>query len=128
MNTAVHYYQPCPVCSRALRIRVSLLGKHVYCQHCGGGFRATDPATRQSTGGHAAAARTALAGAEDRPAAFAPGADDLLERVEVVLRRAAEARAAVEIPVRQAVGPNACAERSGQPAVSSLASPASTRQ
>jgi hypothetical protein len=38
----VCYHQPCPVCGRSLRIGVMLLGQRVYCQHCGGGFIATD--------------------------------------------------------------------------------------
>ena len=52
---AVCYHQSCPVCGRNLRIRVMLLGQRVYCQHCGGGFIATDacdntPATRVTGG------------------------------------------------------------------------------
>lgn len=38
----VCYHQDCPVCGRNLRIRVVLLGRRVYCQHCGGGFIASD--------------------------------------------------------------------------------------
>ncbi|MFM9195658.1 MAG: zf-TFIIB domain-containing protein, partial [Planctomycetia bacterium] len=38
----VCYHQNCPVCGRNLRIRVTLLGRLVYCQHCGGGFVASD--------------------------------------------------------------------------------------
>ena len=34
----VCYHQNCPVCGRNLRIRVTLLARRVYCQHCGGGF------------------------------------------------------------------------------------------
>ena len=36
----MHFYQSCPICGRSLRIRVTLLGKKVYCRHCGGGFSA----------------------------------------------------------------------------------------
>lgn len=36
----VFFNQPCPVCGRQLHIRVQLLGRRVYCQHCGGGFTA----------------------------------------------------------------------------------------
>ena len=41
-DNPVCYHQSCPVCGRNLRIRVLLLGQRVYCQHCGGGFIATD--------------------------------------------------------------------------------------
>ena len=44
MSDSVYYHQGCPVCGRMLRIGVRLLGQRVYCQHCGGGFRATDVA------------------------------------------------------------------------------------
>jgi hypothetical protein len=111
MNTVVHYFQSCPVCGRALRIRVSLLGKHVYCQHCGGGFRATDPATRAApvVQPHHAAVQPHHAAVQPHHAAVAamapacgngdghhvapPCEDDLLHRVEVVLRRAEQVRA-----------------------------------
>ena len=33
-----------------LRIGVRLLGQRVYCQHCGGGFRATDEAIEEDEG------------------------------------------------------------------------------
>ncbi|NBW96201.1 MAG: response regulator [Planctomycetia bacterium] len=39
------FHQGCPVCGRLLRIRVTLLGRRVYCQHCGGGFVAADSAS-----------------------------------------------------------------------------------
>ena len=42
MSDSVYYHQGCPVCGRMLRIGVRLLGQRVYCQHCGGGFRASD--------------------------------------------------------------------------------------
>lgn len=42
MSESVYYHQGCPVCGRMLRIGVRLLGQRVYCQHCGGGFRASD--------------------------------------------------------------------------------------
>jgi hypothetical protein len=42
-EATVHFHQACPVCGRQLRVRLSLLGQRVYCQHCGGGFVATDP-------------------------------------------------------------------------------------
>lgn len=42
MSSKVVFHQPCPVCGRTLQIRVQLLGRRVYCQHCGGGFVARD--------------------------------------------------------------------------------------
>jgi hypothetical protein len=36
------FNQSCPVCGRRLLIRLQLLGRRVYCQHCGGGFQARD--------------------------------------------------------------------------------------
>ena len=38
----VYFNRSCPVCGRRLQIRVQLLGRRVYCQHCGGGFTAVD--------------------------------------------------------------------------------------
>lgn len=40
----VFFNQPCPVCGRALHVRIQLLGRRVYCQHCGGGFTAVGEA------------------------------------------------------------------------------------
>ncbi|MFM8283179.1 MAG: hypothetical protein ACKOCW_06430 [Planctomycetaceae bacterium] len=85
MNHVVHYVQACPVCGRTLRVRVSLLGKRVYCQHCGGGFRATDPATRVVSNGADGLPSDRLAIDGVAPGA---GGDDLLRRVETVLQRA----------------------------------------
>ncbi|MEY3032513.1 MAG: hypothetical protein RLZZ622_988 [Planctomycetota bacterium] len=50
MSDSVYYHQGCPVCGRMLRIGVRLLGRRVYCQHCGGGFRATDPDLESTAG------------------------------------------------------------------------------
>jgi transposase len=44
-QSGVSYHQSCPVCGRSLIVNVRLLGRRVYCQHCGGGFLATDPAS-----------------------------------------------------------------------------------
>ena len=77
---AISYLQRCPVCSRLLRIRVTLLGKQVFCQHCGGKFLATDPATRPC----APAAEVAGCSHHDH----SHPADPLLERVEAILQRA----------------------------------------
>jgi len=46
MDHLVSYHQSCPVCGRNLHIGVTLLGKRVYCQHCGGAFVATEAADR----------------------------------------------------------------------------------
>ena len=50
MSDSVYYHQGCPVCGRMLRIGVRLLGQRVYCQHCGGGFRATDETLEDDEG------------------------------------------------------------------------------
>jgi len=76
---SVCYHQNCPVCGRNLRIRVMLLGRLVYCQHCGGGFTAT------------AACEGSSAACEEpsgRPAANRPQSaivDELIERAAVML-------------------------------------------
>ena len=44
MSNTVSFQQGCRVCGRWLQIPVTLLGKRVYCQHCGGGFVASDAA------------------------------------------------------------------------------------
>lgn len=43
MTHQISYIQACPVCGRHVNVDVRLLGARVYCQHCGGGFRACDP-------------------------------------------------------------------------------------
>jgi hypothetical protein len=73
----VFYNQMCPVCGRTLRIQVTLLGRRVYCQHCGGGFVAMDESLR-SNGDFGACAR--------RPA---DAVEALLERADLTLRRVA---------------------------------------
>jgi hypothetical protein len=78
MISPVYFHQGCPVCGRTLRIGVNLLGSRVYCQHCGGGFRASD------------AALGAGRDAAERPSASI--VDELLERAELVLQRQADGR------------------------------------
>ncbi|MFM8495920.1 MAG: response regulator [Planctomycetia bacterium] len=70
----VSFHQGCPVCGRLLNIGVTLLGRRVYCQHCGGGFIAADPSA-----GPAIVERS-----RDRRV------EDLIERAEVALQQAAE--------------------------------------
>lgn len=72
----VCYHQSCPVCGRSLVIRVTLLGRPVYCQHCGGRFIASDAATPR---GPDTAARPQLA-----------VVDELIERAAVMLGRGGE--------------------------------------
>lgn len=72
MHSPVFFHQGCPVCGRTLRIGVQLLGSRVYCQHCGGGFRASDASL---TGEQA----------DERPSPTV--VDKLLERAEMVLLR-----------------------------------------
>jgi len=70
----VFYHQRCPVCGRMLQIRVNLLGRRVYCQHCGGGFVALDEQPRVD-------GERPVKSAADR-------ADELLQRAALVLERA----------------------------------------
>jgi hypothetical protein len=68
----VCYHQNCPVCGRNLRIRVMLLGRRVYCQHCGGGFIATDACVGATTPRVPNRPQSAIV-------------DDLIERAAVML-------------------------------------------
>jgi hypothetical protein len=70
----ISFHQGCPVCGRLLSIRVELLGRRVYCQHCGGGFIAADGSFGR-VGRKAQDCRI----------------DDLLERAEAALQKAADA-------------------------------------
>ncbi|MGC4005373.1 MAG: hypothetical protein QM811_20540 [Pirellulales bacterium] len=45
--TATFFYQECPTCGRALRVRINYLGKAVVCDHCRGTFTAVDPMLRR---------------------------------------------------------------------------------
>jgi len=78
MVTNVFFNQSCPVCGRTLRIVVTLLGKRVYCQHCGGGFTAMDDSLR---------AKHTISAAEPADAVEA-----LLERADWTLRHASGAK------------------------------------
>jgi hypothetical protein len=73
MNSPVFFHQGCPVCGRTLRIGVHLLGSRVFCQHCGGGFLASD----------ASLARDQQP--DDRPSLSV--VDELIERAELMLQR-----------------------------------------
>jgi hypothetical protein len=68
----VCYHQNCPVCGRNLRIRVMLLGRRVYCQHCGGGFIASDACVGISASRVANRPQSAIV-------------DELIERAAVML-------------------------------------------
>jgi hypothetical protein len=76
MNHDVFFNQACPVCGRTLRVQVKLLGRQVYCQHCGGGFVAV------AEGMHAT-------DSQDRFQSRAEVIDDLLARASVQLQGAA---------------------------------------
>jgi len=78
MVTNVFFNQSCPVCGRTLRIVVTLLGKRVYCQHCGGGFTAMDDSLR---------AKQTISTANPTDAVEA-----LLERADRTLRHASAAK------------------------------------
>jgi len=71
-DNPVCYHQSCPVCGRNLRIRVMLLGRRVYCQHCGGGFIASDTCEGTSTPPVAKRPQSAIV-------------DELIERAAVML-------------------------------------------
>jgi len=70
----VSFHQGCPVCGRLLAIRVTLLGKRVYCQHCGGRFIAADPSTAVPPSERVQERRVA----------------DLIQRAELALQQAAD--------------------------------------
>jgi hypothetical protein len=76
-DNPVCYHQNCPVCGRNLRIGVRLLGRRVYCQHCGGGFIASDAATG-----------TGVPTVADRPQSAI--VDELIERAAVMLAQSGE--------------------------------------
>ena len=76
---SVFFLQGCPVCGRRLQIDVALLGRRVYCQHCGGGFVAMDEALQGSG---------AVAAPERRDADVLHKADALLEQAALALARA----------------------------------------
>jgi len=76
-SNPVCYHQNCPVCGRNLRIGVRLLGRRVYCQHCGGGFIASDAATG-----------TGVPTVADRPQSAI--VDELIERAAVMLAQSGE--------------------------------------
>ena len=71
-GTQVFFQQGCPVCGRRLEIDVNLLGRRVYCQHCGGGFIATDTCVGISSPRE-----------ENRPQSAI--VDELIERAAVML-------------------------------------------
>ncbi|MFN9273927.1 MAG: hypothetical protein ACK6DO_13010 [Planctomycetia bacterium] len=82
MNSPVCVHQGCPVCGRTLRIRVTLLGKRVYCQHCRGGFVAVDPSMGSTP-----------PSAERVPDSMV---DELIERAEWMLQQTASTDRAEE--------------------------------
>lgn len=72
-DVTVTFHQRCPICGRLLNIRVTLLGKRVFCQHCGGGFVAADSSC--GAGGERSQTRRI---------------DELIERAEALLQDAAD--------------------------------------
>jgi len=78
----VHFFQSCPICGRSLRIRVTLLGKKVFCRHCGGGFPARDGAP---------VVAVAIDGASCPEPSLAERVDLLLARASLVLARSGAA-------------------------------------
>jgi hypothetical protein len=83
----MHFFQSCPICGRSLRIRVTLLGKKVFCRHCGGGFPARDGAsTTEATGAMTPDASLSREVAEP---SLAERVDHLLARASLVLAQSA---------------------------------------
>lgn len=80
----MHFFQSCPICGRSLRIRVTLLGKRVFCRHCGGGFPARDGAS--TTGAMTPDASLSREVAEP---SLAERVDHLLARASLVLAQSA---------------------------------------
>lgn len=80
----MHFYQSCPICGRSLRIRVTLLGRKVYCRHCGGGFsaRAGSPQAGEQTPGTDGCGGLAEPSLSER-------VDHLVARASYMLARAA---------------------------------------
>jgi hypothetical protein len=76
VRSPVFFHQQCPVCGRIARVRVSLLGRRVFCQHCQGSFVATDSSM-----------------AADARESQASVVDDLIERADLLLARASVSRA-----------------------------------
>lgn len=70
MRSPVFFHQQCPVCGRIARVRVSLLGRRVFCQHCQGSFLASDPSL-----------------AADARESQASVVDELIERADLLLAR-----------------------------------------
>jgi len=77
----VFFGQSCPICGRRLRIAVNLLGRRVYCQHCGGGFVAADESMRRGE-----------VSADDAPRSCGHAVDTLLAKAEAVLARSGGGR------------------------------------
>lgn len=71
----VFFHQGCPVCGRRLEINVELLGRRVFCQHCGGGFIAMDASMQP-------------AAVERRETDRSDKVDELLERAALLLEQA----------------------------------------
>jgi hypothetical protein len=80
-GSSVFFGQACPICGRKLRIAVNLLGRRVYCQHCGGGFVAADESLRSEE-----------PSADDTSRACDQAVDALLAKAEAVLARAGGSR------------------------------------
>lgn len=76
MQHPVNYHQNCPICGRNLLIGVTLMGRRVYCQHCGGGFIATGASGGEST---------AIQGPQSGP--HLDAVDALIEKADMVLSR-----------------------------------------
>jgi hypothetical protein len=86
MRNDVTFQQRCPVCGRALQVSVVLLGRRVYCQHCGGGFTAMDESMRLRSS--AVPSRTGVATGRVGAGVPLEVVDRLLARASATLRQA----------------------------------------
>jgi len=99
MGNPVYYHQGCPVCGRTLRIRVTLLGKRVFCQHCGGGFLAMDASMESSIASESSASVSVCESSVEIASPLveelaadrlqSTRVDELIEQAEWVLEQAA---------------------------------------
>jgi len=89
MRNDITFQQRCPVCGRALQVAVVLLGRRVYCQHCGGGFTAMDESMRLRSS--SMPARTGMETGRIGAGVPLEVVDRLLARATATLREAEQA-------------------------------------
>jgi len=85
---SVKFTQSCPTCGRRIRIRASLLGYTVACQHCRAEFVAHsdfEPAQGPDVGHGSDLERGTASGTEPASHAGSASLDPLMQRVEKLL-------------------------------------------